>query len=973
MNRILGFLALAAVVVPAIGAEKTISDITWSYTIENNEVRIDGAILAEDGIDLTIPAAIDEYPVASIGSSAFAGCRGIKSVTIPSSVTSIEVCAFGDCSGLTSVVIPPSITNIENEAFVFCTGLLSIVIPPSVKYIGRNAFYGCSELKTVEIPEILLCRFKDIFGTGSGVVNINGSPASTVLRHMFCHYPMVFGKTGEPLKKDNGDHYFDVDWFDFDTAPAGMGDGEYVGCETDLPGFSISSDRKDLKESPQDSQSWYGANEKYHPFVYTPTQAGTFHAAFIFRWDDGVVETSRVEFVISPATAATVSAITYGNLRGATHTNTNAYEEGTALSFTNPVGGPLGYTFAGWTPSGITADMTGDQQVIANWSANSYSIIYHANGGEGAMGSTPMTYDVVGSVASNVFVKSGCRFVGWSDSAEGDVIYGDGAVVSNLVSQNHGSYDLWAQWETIPVPCKIWFRTGGYVAEIDPTYRDKGDVFGVLPTPAARFGYEFLGWFTTPTGGDPVSSGTRVLANIILIAQWAQLPQQEVVLEKSITGGAALTVGSRWVTSDIVNRFGSDRERLFYEKFGSNFAEALSSKTGKRDGAGNELRVWHDYVAGTDPTDTNSVFAAKVRFEDGRPVIEWDPNLNSNGANRTYTIYGKENLGDLEWMTPTNAFSRFFKVSVAMPGGNVIMLSLGGGSCDADPLVVLPGDPIGTLPEPTRDGYLFDGWYTSEEGGDKVTAETIAVAGMTIYARWISATRASLMHRWSFNGDMSDSVGGVTAALKGTATLGTTTCSTLGGSSGSSYIDLGNDLLPTNGEPITVELWVKQDTSVYWARIFDFGSMPQEGVFTGSFAETYSDVRLCWNGFYAFGFPGTGVNSATDGYLDNSLSTGVEYYIVAIYAPSNTGVWQSTYRVRNAATGALVTEKTVTVNNTSWDSSKIGAKDCVLGQALTTWDSCAKATYNEVRIWKCALTDAEQQSNLQSGPDALAL
>jgi len=476
--------------------------------------------------------------------------------------------------------------------------------------------------------------------------------------------------------------------------------------------------------------------------------------------------------------------------------------------------------------------------------------------------------------------------------------------------------------------------------------------------------FTFAGW-------TPASIALDATGDKVVTANWNWIPQDAAV-EAAITGGKELKIKAEWAKTELNTKFGAGKAAVFCEKFGGDFAAALMKKTGKRDGSGKELEVWHDYVAGTDPTDSNSVFTAKLRMDGNFPVVEWEPNLNENGEERVYTVFGKADLKDA-WHSPTNGTDRFFKVSVAMPEGNVIALSLGGGSCDADPLVVSPGDPIGTLPEPTRDGYLFDGWYTTEEGGDKVTAQTIAVEGMTIYARWISATRASLMHRWSFNGDMSDSVGGVTAALKGTATLGTTTCSTLGGSSGSSYIDLGNDLLPTNGEPITVELWVKQDTSVYWARIFDFGSMPQEGVFTGSHAETYSDVRLCWNGFYAFGFPGTGVNSYTEGYLDDSLSTGVEYYIVAIYAPSNTGVWQSTYRVRNAATGALVTEKTVTVNNTSWDSSKIGAKDCVLGQALTTWDSCAKATYNEVRIWKCALTDAEQQSNLQSGPDALAL
>ena len=42
-------------------------------------------------------------------------------------------------------------------------------------------------------------------------------------------------------------------------------------------------------------------------------------------------------------------------------------------------------------------------------------------------------------------------------------------------------------------------------------------------------------------------------------------------------------------------------------------------------------------------------------------------NLNENGIERIYTIWGKENLMDAAWHSPTNAADRFFKVSVEMP------------------------------------------------------------------------------------------------------------------------------------------------------------------------------------------------------------------------------------------------------------------------------------------------------------------
>ena len=84
-----------------------------------------------------------KYSVTSIGNSAFFGCSGLTSVTIPNSVTSIGYEAFDGCSGLTSVTIPNSVTSIGISAFDGCSSLTSVTIPDSVTSIGDYAFYDC--------------------------------------------------------------------------------------------------------------------------------------------------------------------------------------------------------------------------------------------------------------------------------------------------------------------------------------------------------------------------------------------------------------------------------------------------------------------------------------------------------------------------------------------------------------------------------------------------------------------------------------------------------------------------------------------------------------------------------------------------------------------------------------------------------------------------------------------------------------
>ncbi|MBQ0031337.1 MAG: InlB B-repeat-containing protein, partial [bacterium] len=141
-----------------------------------------------------------------------------------------------------------------------------------------------------------------------------------------------------------------------------------------------------------------------------------------------------------------ISAITYANLHGATHANPETYQEGTVVAFTPP-SGRTGYTFTGWTPAAITADMTGAQTVTAGWRANSYQIAYYANGGAGTMTATDCEYDKEGEIAANGFTRSGYVFKGWATEENGEVVYQPGDKVTNLTSNAGGVVRLYAVWE----------------------------------------------------------------------------------------------------------------------------------------------------------------------------------------------------------------------------------------------------------------------------------------------------------------------------------------------------------------------------------------------------------------------------------------------------------------------------------------------------------------------------------------------
>ncbi len=130
----------------------------WDMNNDGKLSYIEAAAVTDIGNEFTNNTEISSFDelqyftgLASIGQSAFYGCGGLTSITIPNSVTNIGDNAFYYCTSLTSVEIPNSVTSIGNSAFQNCSGLTSVVIPNSVWSIGENAFNGCIGLTSMVV------------------------------------------------------------------------------------------------------------------------------------------------------------------------------------------------------------------------------------------------------------------------------------------------------------------------------------------------------------------------------------------------------------------------------------------------------------------------------------------------------------------------------------------------------------------------------------------------------------------------------------------------------------------------------------------------------------------------------------------------------------------------------------------------------------------------------------------------------
>ncbi len=164
--------------------------------------------------DLVIPSMVtnenEDYLVSAIDSFAFANCRGLTSITIPSSIVSIGKSAFNGASDMvrtyylgsidqwcnisfvsgqsnpvyltgnlyinntlvTSPVISEGVQEIRPFCFAGMRSLTNISLPSSLSLIGKYAFCYCVNLSTISLPIALRTIEEDAFYHCDGLRNV---------------------------------------------------------------------------------------------------------------------------------------------------------------------------------------------------------------------------------------------------------------------------------------------------------------------------------------------------------------------------------------------------------------------------------------------------------------------------------------------------------------------------------------------------------------------------------------------------------------------------------------------------------------------------------------------------------------------------------------------------------------------------------------------------------------------------------
>ena len=129
---------------------------------------------------------------ATLGSNAVDNIYNIRTVTIPTSVTSIGSYAFRNCYKLAALIIPSGVTAVSARMCNSCYGIKKVVMPLSVTSIGEYAFYQSQNLSFVAIPSGLTSFGQySFYGTGIESVLIPGTATSIGTNLFYYDYSLT--------------------------------------------------------------------------------------------------------------------------------------------------------------------------------------------------------------------------------------------------------------------------------------------------------------------------------------------------------------------------------------------------------------------------------------------------------------------------------------------------------------------------------------------------------------------------------------------------------------------------------------------------------------------------------------------------------------------------------------------------------------------------------------------------------------
>ena len=403
-----------------------------------------------------------------------------------------------------------------------------------------------------------------------------------------------------------------------------------------------------------------------------------------------------------------------------------------------------------------------------------HTVIFNPNGGEVV---PQKQYVINGQTMAELPTPTRYlyNFIGWYTGLSSGI-----EVTTNYAVEN--DMTVYAKWQKRPSYAVRFETNGGN--EVDDIELEQGDKIEKLPKPY-KTGLVFDGWYLDDTLQTKVNDGFTPTGNATLYAKWVESTFSKVFeqsgectfngSDSNITGSECQKYADKNYIDTGISLYSSENKDKDYEisfeivsfvpndnifqatlfntkleangypglvvrKRESNSLEIASRKTSTANESitldasnVNKISIYRingeiyysindqDMVFSNNLTEYNPTFDMTAWFG-AAPVDETCLTTQRHFKGKLKNMYIK--LGTYQGEVK-------YKITYNVNGGNQL---------SPDYKKVSYGDFIGELPEPTREGYIFNGWYTSISSGIKVTSNYVPNSDMTVYASWRKIT-----------------------------------------------------------------------------------------------------------------------------------------------------------------------------------------------------------------------------------------
>ncbi|MBR3152926.1 MAG: InlB B-repeat-containing protein [Clostridia bacterium] len=397
--------------------------------------------------------------------------------------------------------------------------------------------------------------------------------------------------------------------------------------------------------------------------------------------------------------------------------------------------------------------------------STTYNVIFNANGGTGEMDNQNIKYGVTDTLAENTFSNSDSIFYEWNTKEDGTGISYDnkGSIhISSILEDN--ILNLYAMWASKAVEVN-----GQYYNTITEALNDNAipldkteTTVNVLMNIEDSFSIEDGMNVILDLHGNTLSNNSNKKA---VITNKGILTVLNGTVKTALSDAATINnEGTGNITFDnarILMTSNSGKQAFYNNngtaeiKGGSYFHSVSSIRATVHNLAYGKLKITNGTIISPNYEGVYNLGTMTIGTQNNdvdRTTVTIRGKTYGIDSTKTFDFYDGSSMGI------TDAFNDRGKIKNKEEGHSVtykeedvdgvtyivaylfeaesVTFDPNGGIVNEPSRGVETGNKIGTLPVPAKPGHIFDAWYTSKTGGEKITEDTIITSSITVYAQW---------------------------------------------------------------------------------------------------------------------------------------------------------------------------------------------------------------------------------------------